>query len=184
MSGAGYEVFALLQVALLACLAAGGALGALVRRRLTDRLGPRGLLTANTTAALLLGVTVGLAVPELVYASESWGDGQGLVLVAAVSAVVSGFCLALGTSSAGAPAWACTPSWPAEGRAAAHRHGHDEGPGIGVIPGPSRGGEWSRRELNPRPMRCCQVFSGRSLLWVLLGPGRPADGRPTRTQPD
>ena len=156
MSGAGYEVFALLQVALLACLAAGGALGALVRRRLTDRLGPRGLLTANTTAALLLGVTVGLAVPELVYASESWGDGQGLVLVAAVSAVVSGFCLALGTwstvaaeaadaalarrwaqppacgpriwgwgwwplSSAGAPAWACTPSWPAEGRAAAHR---------------------------------------------------------------
>ena len=30
MSGAGYEVFALLQVALLACLAAGGALGAQV----------------------------------------------------------------------------------------------------------------------------------------------------------
>ena len=42
MSGAGYEVFALFQVALLACLAAGGALGALARRRLTDRLGPMG----------------------------------------------------------------------------------------------------------------------------------------------
>ena len=97
MSGAGYEVFALFQVALLACLAAGGALGALARRRLTDRLGPRGLLTANTTAALLLGVTVGLAVPELVHTSGGGGDGQGLMLVAAVSAVVSGFCLALGT---------------------------------------------------------------------------------------
>lgn len=97
MSGAGYEVFALFQVALLACLAAGGALGALARRRLTDRLGPRGLLTANTTAALLLGVTVGLAVPELVHTSG--GGGQGLMLVAAVSAVVSGFCLALGTWS-------------------------------------------------------------------------------------
>ena len=81
MSGAGYEVFALLQVALLACLAAGGALGALVRRRLTDRLGPRGLLTANTTAALLLGVTVGLAVPELVHTSGGGGDGQGLSLI-------------------------------------------------------------------------------------------------------
>lgn len=100
MSGAGYEVFALFQVALLACLAAGGALGALARRRLTGRPGPRGLLTANTTAALLLGVTVGLAVPELVYASGGWGDGQGLMLVAAaVSSVVSGLCLALGTWS-------------------------------------------------------------------------------------
>ena len=99
MSGAGYEVFALFQVALLACLAAGGAIGALARRRLTDRLGPRGLLTANTTAALLLGVTVGLAVPELVHTSGGGGDGQGIMLVAAVSAVVSGFCLALGTWS-------------------------------------------------------------------------------------
>ena len=99
MSGAGYEVFALFQVALLACLAAGGALGALARGRLTDRLGPRGLLTASTTAALLLGATVGLAVPELVDASGGWVDGQGLMLVAALSAVVSGFCLALGTWS-------------------------------------------------------------------------------------
>ena len=31
MSGAGYEVFALFQVALLACLAAGGVLGALIQ---------------------------------------------------------------------------------------------------------------------------------------------------------
>lgn len=38
-------------------------------------------------------------MPELVYASGGWGDGQALMLVAAVSAVVSGFCLALGTWS-------------------------------------------------------------------------------------
>ena len=99
MSGAGYEVFTLVQVALLACLAVGGALGALARRHLTGRLGARGLLTANTTAALLLGVTVGLAVQEMVNASAGWGGWQGLLLVAAMSSVASGFCLALGTWS-------------------------------------------------------------------------------------
>ena len=38
-------------------------------------------------------------MPELVHTSGGGGDGQGLMLVAAVSAVVSGFCLALGTWS-------------------------------------------------------------------------------------
>ncbi|MCK6090547.1 CrcB family protein [Micrococcus endophyticus] len=82
----------------LAVLAAGGALGALLRLTLQEHLPRRGVLAANTLAAGVLGFSLALALPSLVYASGLAGDPLGAagLLVASLTA---GFCLALGTWS-------------------------------------------------------------------------------------
>lgn len=89
---------ALVWAAGLAGLAAGGALGAVLRLHLSRRLGRRGVLVANTTSALVLGFTLGLALPNLLFMhglDEGW-TGTAWMLVASL---VSGLCLALGTWS-------------------------------------------------------------------------------------
>lgn len=82
----------------LAGLAGGGALGAVLRLRLSERLGPRGVLVANTTSALVLGFTLGLALPNLLFMrglDEGWTGTVGVF----AGSVVFGLCLALGTWS-------------------------------------------------------------------------------------
>lgn len=81
-----------------AALAAGGALGALLRLRLQERLSRRGVLVANTLAVLVLGFTLGLALPHLLSTddpAEGWAGVAGVL----AGSLVSGLCLALGTWS-------------------------------------------------------------------------------------
>lgn len=82
----------------LAVLAAGGALGALLRLTLQEHLPRRGVLAANILAAGVLGFSLALALPSLVYASGLAGDPLGVAGLL-MESLTAGFCLALGTWS-------------------------------------------------------------------------------------
>lgn len=89
----------LLAVASVLALAVGGALGAVTRSALLRRLPVRGLLTANTLAALVAGFAAGLPAAHLVTAwNVGWASPGAFGLLLA-GAAVGGFCLALGTWS-------------------------------------------------------------------------------------
>lgn len=86
----------------LAALALGGALGAPLRLVLERHLSRRGILVANTLAALVLGLSMGLPTANLLVERHLLG---GAMLLGA--ALVSGFCLALGT-------WSTVAGWTAD----------------------------------------------------------------------